>query len=506
MDAWRRQPSHAAPDPAADGLLLHAVAVATALFGALLLVGLLLAPGSLAVRAAPTPLVEAGSSPSEDRDPAADHDPAAGQGAPPRTDPSVPASRDGDLASAEAAVVELLASRDTAVRTGNPTGWARTDDPAIAGDPDQATATDQSAVADAFTVLSSLPLTRFESSLVADTLEPADGDSAAIRGAWQAQVRTVYQFADGPAVVRADTVVLDRAGTSGWRAGGWEPYPALGQIGTAAPWDLGPVTAIVSERAVVLAWDGAEPDGWAEQVSGWADSGAAVVDSYLGSGWPRVSLVLAPATAAQYAALTPGPRPAVDDVFAAVTVDVITESEPSDGGGGSGVGDLVILNPAARGDLTADTWQVTVTHELVHVASGSLFGDSQEIWLAEGVADLIGWSTQVPSRVSREVVAGRLLQRVDDGDADLSSLPDRDDFTDVDPDVVGDAYEGAWLAALLLQDEIGTEGVIEVYTSASADAGEPVERTDAALGDATGEGRDAFEARWAAYVRSLAAG
>ena len=214
-------------------------------------------------------------------------------------------------------------------------------------------------------------------------------------------------------------------------------------------------------------------------MSGWVDEGAVTVDSYLGTGWPQTSLVLAPATTAQYDALVPGPAPDRPDVFAAVTTDVRTE----DGGG-----DVVVLNPTAREELVQETWQVTVTHELVHVASGALYGDGQEVWLAEGVADLVGWSGVVPGTVGREQVAGRLLDRVDGGLAEVQELPGATDFAAADADEVGDAYEGAWLAALLLQDELGVDGLLAVYEDASDGPGTARQRTDDALRTATGRG------------------
>ena len=243
--------------------------------------------------------------------------------------------------------------------------------------------------------------------------------------------------------------------------------------------------------------DGAqEAQAWGERVTGWVDQGAVVVDSYLGTGWPRTTLVLAPATTEQYDALVPGPVPDRPDVFAAVTTDVRTEE---------GGGDVVVLNPTAREELVPETWQVTVTHELVHVASGARYGDGQEVWLAEGVADLVGWSGVVPGTVSREQVAGRLLERVADGSAGTDELPGATDFTAPDAEEVGDAYEGAWLAALLLQDELGVEGLLAVYEDASDGPGTARQRTDDALRTATGEGREAFRARWSAYVSDLAA-
>ncbi|MGJ7441418.1 hypothetical protein [Aquipuribacter sp. MA13-6] len=475
---------------------------AAGLVGLLLLVALIASPGSLLVRVSVAPEVPVAA--GEPVTPSA-------QAALPRAEPDLRAA--DPAAQVTARLAELLVRRDVAVRSGRDDGWSTS---GVAADDD------------ALAVLASMPVTRFESSLVAGSLEPLTGGSteAGSTGAgtataddpsqqWQARVDTVYELADGPVVERTDSVVLAPAAapatpgedtSAALEVVSWTPYPQEGEIGTAAPWDLGPVSTTVGERAVVLSWHPQDvpgddsalaADSWGEQVGSWADSGAVTVDSYLGTGWPRLSLVLAPATAEQYAELVPGPRPATDDVFAAVTTDVRTP----DGGG-----DVVVLNPLARDDLVDQTWQVTVTHELVHVASGAIYGDEQDIWLAEGFADLVGWSTVVPGVVDRDVVAARLLQRVAAGTTGVEELPGPEQFGASDADVVGDAYEGAWLAVLLLEDQIGTDALLDLYATASQGEGAAGARTERALVAATGEGRDAFEDRWGEHLRRLATG
>ncbi len=504
------------PDaPRQHPTLAQVLVPAVGLVALLLLVAVVASPGSFLVRVAP--VVDDAGAPATPDAPA----PPVGLPAPPRDDPVPQQAERAGSDAVTSAFEDLLELRDEAVATGDADDWTSTTAEEVLG-------------RESFTALSGLPLTRFESSLVPGTLLAGDVGDVGDAGAWSARVETVFELAGGPVVERTDTVTLapvtsepvtsapvtsapvtsarvtlaptvsggvSPGADSTWQVRSWTPYPEQGELGTAAPWDLGPVHASVTERAVVLSWvapEGTPADAatWGAQVGGWADAGAVTVDSYLGTAWPRVSLLLVPATVEQFVALVPGPRPAVDDVYAAVTTDVDT---PDDGGG-----DLVVLNPTARSELVAETWQVTVTHELVHVASGARFGDEQEAWLAEGFADLVGWSALVPATVEREVVAARLLERVATGAVDASALPAAQQFGDPDPDVVGDAYEGSWLAALLLEDELGTEGLISLYTAASQGTDDARGRVDAALLAATGQGRDAFEARWGAFVVDLA--
>ncbi|WP_336922685.1 hypothetical protein [Aquipuribacter sp. SD81] len=477
-----------------------ALVVSAVTVGVLLLVALVSSPTSLLlVRAEPAPPVAAPRAvvPSEAVDA------AAGRPVPEPTEPEVRAPAPevpSPVDSVEAALEAALDARDGAVARRTPGGWT------AAGGSD----------AD-FRIVLSLPFTRFESEVVDDALEPVGDADPAAAGEWTARVRTTYSLDGTLAVQRQDTVTLRRgaepadaegalAGADRWRVVTWEPWPAEDALGTPAPWQLGPVAVARGERGLVLAWPEA-PAGeaevaaattWAQELAGYVETGAVVVDSYLGTGWPRDSVLLAPATPEQFAALVPGERPDGDGVFAALTIDVTTVD---------GTGDVVVVNPGARAELTDDTWQVTLTHELVHVASGALYGDTQELWLAEGFADLVGWSTVVPGRVDRELVAARLLSRVRSGDAAATVLPPREAFSEGDADVVGDAYEGSWLAVLLLEDEIGTDALLDLYAQASDEsvAETAEERTEAALLTATGQGREAFEQRWSAYVTALSA-
>ena len=465
----------------------------------LLLLALVVSPGSFAVslgtpeRTGPSVVASSPGPTSPSSDPRA---------AAPRQDLAQP---EPVQAAALAALADVLLARDGSVTSSEPAGWT-----AAGADP-----TDTSAPDGSFVVLTSLPVTTFTSSVVPDSLrvveDPQDPQDPQVVGDWQARVETLYELAGATAVVRTDTVTMAAPSDGlGWRVISWAPYPSLGQVGTAAPWDLGEVLTTVGERGVVLSWvDPGTPDDGevppqrvqdaqsvGDRVASRVERGAMVVDSYFGTGWPRATLVFAPATSEQYDALVPGPVPERPDMFAAVTTDIRTP----DGGG-----DLVVLNPTAQDELVEETWQVTVTHELVHVASGARYGDGQEVWLAEGLADLVGWSTVVPATVGRDAVAGRLLQRVSDRTVEVQELPDAADFTAADPEVVGDAYEGAWLAALLLQDELGLEALLVTYEDASEGPGSPRQRTGAALRAATGEGREEFQTRWTSYITTLAA-
>ncbi len=143
------------------------------------------------------------------------------------------------------------------------------------------------------------------------------------------------------------------------------------------------------------------------------------------------------------------------------------------------------------------------------MASGAVHGDGQPLWLSEGVADLVGWSEVIDEPADRDRVAGRLLDRVLAGEGPRG-LAGRQEFTAADPEVVGDAYDGSWLAVLLLQDRLGRDGLMDLYAATSNDDGGPDGRTpedrfDAELISRAGLDTVSFEALWLQHLADLAA-
>lgn len=477
---------------------LPVVLAAAALLALVVAVPLLLGPGAARFDVgmagdAPQPVV-AGSAipvlPAPDRDPRAE---AAAQ-------------EQAARASALAGATALVADRTAAVAARDATSWVDS-------------ASDAATAAAEFAALVSLPVTAFEIRVVEEAVErDRDVLTGVGPGTWRGRAVTTYQLGSSLAVRREDSFSLLPDADGGWRLSGWAASP---QDGATAPWQLGPVAHVEGPRAVVLSWptaqeqtdtpgDLAAATERAAQAASWTATGSELVDGVLGKDWPRTSLMLVPGTGSQYSALVPGEQPLVDNVYAAVTADTVTVS---------GTGDVVVLNPAARSELQPETWQVTVTHELVHVASGAVHGDGQPLWLSEGVADLVGWSEVIDEPAERDLVAGRLLDRVLAGDGPRS-LAGQPEFTATDPEVVGDAYDGSWLAVLLLQDRLGRDGLMDLYAATSSGDGAPVDgapddrtpedrtpedRFDAELVARAGLDTASFEALWLQYLAGLAA-
>ena len=474
--------------------LTPVVLAAAALLAVVLSVPLLLSPGAARLSLGPAgtvpPVLVAGS-------PTSDRDVAAGSPTPGATGPAGAGPRPSDAVAAREAAAALTGARGLLQRR---TAAVATQDGGLWS----SAGTDPDAASREFAALASLPVTRFEVRLAEGTLERArngtDGGSGG--GTWRGRALTTYRLGESLTVRREDTFDLVPAG-AGWRLGSWTPYPSDGAV---APWQLGPAATAVGPRAVVLAWPTADEvadggtdlvraAGRAEQALAWVEAGSGVVDGVLGTAWPRTTLVMVPGTGEQYGGLVPGEQPPVDDVYAAVTADTATVGR---------TGDVVVLNPGARGELDEGTWEVTVTHELVHVASGALHGDGQPLWLSEGLADLVGWSGLITRPADRDRVAGRMLDRVLAGQGP-AALADREQFTSDDAEVVGDAYDGSWLAVLLLEERLGREGLLSLYAATSSGDGTPEERFDAALRRQAGVGTADFEQQWLAYLAQLAA-
>ncbi|NAZ78292.1 hypothetical protein GTQ99_23210, partial [Kineococcus sp. T13] len=171
---------------------------------------------------------------------------------------------------------------------------------------------------------------------------------------------------------------------AGWvrEGGGWSLLLLDG--GTPQPWDLGEVRAAVVEGGVVLHPPGPLPPAPGPRSSGGADGSAgasadaaalardaaedlaaatARVDATWGGDWPRGTAVVVVATSAQ-AALLAGPGAGAAGAFDALAVG--QDAQLADG---APAGVRVVLAADRAGRLTRLGRSVTLTHELVHVAT-----------------------------------------------------------------------------------------------------------------------------------------
>ncbi|GAB7191206.1 hypothetical protein NUM3379_19130 [Kineococcus sp. NUM-3379] len=257
-------------------------------------------------------------------------------------------------------------------------------------------------------------------------------------------------------------------------------------------WDSGPLTTHRTGRALVLAAPAAA--GLAASVAEVCDDAARRVDAAWGTGWPRRTTVLLPATAAGAARLLDLAPGALAPYAALAAGDASV----------AGTGVRVVVQPEVFGALSGTGRSVVLTHELVHAAGRAGPGlrgtGGAPRWLVEGGADLV-------AREGRDLdareLARPLLERVRAGEE--PRVPADADFAPgADAAGLQVAYAAAWSLCASLARHHGVAAVVQLQrTLARAQAGTGAQEPAARV---LGEDLGAAVARWRAEVRSSLVG
>ncbi len=269
-------------------------------------------------------------------------------------------------------------------------------------------------------------------------------------GSWVARTTLVWSLegaGDDPVRRQQDLTVVP-SGDGGWAV-------ADDADGDTVPdlWDLGDVSVLRGDRAVVLGTAGADELRRAAAVATTAAQG---VDAVWGTGWPRRTVIEVPADQDQMARLLGRDDDTGLDQIAAVTTGELT------GADGATRGDHVVVNPKGFGQLAPLGQRVVLTHELTHVATRHDAVRAVPLWFSEGFADWVGYRG---TGLARAQVADDLLRTVR-ADGPPADLPAADAFDPSKTDV-GPAYSGAWLAVDSLARRYGDDAVVQLYRAAS---------------------------------------
>jgi len=150
--------------------------------------------------------------------------------------------------------------------------------------------------------------------------------------------------------------------------------------------------------------------------------------------------------------------------------------------------------------------RVVITHELTHVAARSSTTRQVPIWLAEGMADYVGYSGL---DLTRQRIAAGLLAMVRSGKGP-SALPTEQDF-DPSRTRIAPSYSASWLAVSHLVDLYGQARVVAFYRAVGAGSTSgPTSRLDpqamAALAfpRSFGVSEAQFVTGWRRYLQILA--
>jgi len=314
-----------------------------------------------------------------------------------------------------------------------------------------------------FDALAPVPLASWDYVLEPGTGSPPDErlDRRYGTGRWWAP-RVALHYA----LAGFDTrpIAVDHHLTFVVRDGRWllaadDDFALHGRATPRAIWDHGPVVAVRADGVLVLGHPGQRR--LLDQVASLTAAAVPRVTAAWGPWGGRV-VVLVPDSAQELAELLSS-RHDLSRIAAVATAELR---------GGEGeydpAGDRVLVNPETFRGLGAISRQVVLTHEVTHVATRRASGPAVPGWLAEGFADLVGYTgVDLPS----SVVAADLAAEVRAGDLP-AALPVDADFEGGSPRL-SQAYQGAWLAVRLLDERHGRAALLRFYKAVGARRGVP---------------------------------
>jgi hypothetical protein len=154
------------------------------------------------------------------------------------------------------------------------------------------------------------------------------------------------------------------------------------------PWETGPV--VVERSAHVVAVISKDDERIAPQLMTFAENGVTNARNFLSTGWSGKVLVTAVSDSDVIASYFRNDMEQLGSV-AAVAVpaysDVYSWSNALDY-----VTSRVLFNPDSLGGDQAEL-QMTLTHEFIHVATGSITSGATPLWLVEGTAEYVAKDT-----------------------------------------------------------------------------------------------------------------
>lgn len=405
-----------------------------------------------------------------------------------RVAPPVAAEHPESLQSREArlaAVEQLLADRAGALLRRDQAAFLAVLDPAATALRDR-----QSKL---FEALEQVPLSVWRYRVDAATQRPSDREMDRRYGRdrwWAPDVTLEYSLAgfdDRPTASIHYLTFVQRDGR--WLIGADDDFAAVGLETTRALWDRGPVVAERVDDVLVLGRPAAR-----RLLRNVAALGAAAVprvSDVWGSSWRQGVVVLVPSSAKEMQELL-GSTDDLSQIAAVATAELAGGS-----GGFDPSSDRVLVNPDTFGRLGQLGRQVVLTHEVTHVATRRATGPAMPVWLAEGLADYIGYqAVDLPLALS----ARELRKDVRAGTVP-TTLPADEDFSGANAKLA-QAYEQSWLAVRLLADRYGEDAMLRVYRAVGAARDvEPTAAVDQALRAEVGLTLTAFTEDWQDSLR-----
>lgn len=273
----------------------------------------------------------------------------------------------------------------------------------------------------------------------------------------------------GRTVIAGDSDLADAGGNS-WRG----------------PWDFGPLVVLRGAHGLVLGH--ADNAAALPSIAATVEAAVPAVSAVWGTDWNRDVAVVVPSSQAELTAEV-GQTSDVTLQVAAAAV-----SDPRDPVTGAIAGQRLIVNPDALRNLSAVGQQITIRHEITHIADARYTGAASPRWLIEGFADYVG---NLGSGQTPDVTASELRADVRHGKLPVA-LPDEAAF-----DTAGQApqaYEAAWLACRLIAQRAGQPALVRFYKLVGGSSAQSAAAVDAAFEDVLHQSTATFTAQWRSYV------
>jgi hypothetical protein len=331
------------------------------------------------------------------------------------------------------------------------------------------------ATAPAFARLAVLPITvwRYDVTLV-------DGASTADEVVVKARVHMRYDIDTADAIVR-ETVTLRHV------TGGWKVASETNDGARLQPWDLGTLSIVRGTRSLVIGID--QRASVLRRYASIADSVTPDVTAVWGTDWNAHPVLIVPKTVGQLGRALDETEKFLSD-FAAVTTGESGSAPPTK------TVFRVWTNTPGLSDVNQLGREIVLRHEIAHVATAAPGTPSVPLWLEEGFAEYVGYST---TRVPERSAWSELVTAVRKGEAP-TSLPDEDAFHAGAIDL---AYESSDLACRLIADTYGQAALVKLYRLVRSGTGSADANLEAALTTVTGSGTAAFVKVWRARMASL---
>jgi hypothetical protein len=260
-----------------------------------------------------------------------------------------------------------------------------------------------------------------------------------------------------------------------------------------AIWEVGVPTVVRGQHSLVIGV-GSTP-GAVAGLREWArtaDQAVLGVRRVLPDGWaPRVTVIV-PASTVDLARLLGRDSAGLAQIGAVTTAEAGPPGSPARGA------DRVWLNTSLLAGLTPLGRLILLRHEVTHVATGSAATNATPLWLEEGLAEVVGY---LGSGVALATAAKDATALVRAGRVPRA-LPSVGDLTGPTPAAV---YEQAYLACVVLTDEVGLPGLVRLYRlTARGSQADPAGNVDRALRVLTGSGTAALTRSWRALLTTVA--